>query len=256
MRGRAELTVEQVSPRMHVAITPHVNWAIYRGTDGTTLIDSGYPGQFPLLRQSLREVGVDLDDVAAVLITHAHIDHLGGAARLNAEFGTPVVTSLRESAHLRRDYLEQAGVGDVLGALRRPGVLRWAFHVLPLMDGDPARSVPGGAEFDIVDGRVVVPGGPRALSLSGHTSGHTGYEFEAEGVLVLGDAVVTGHGTTRRYGPQLLPTMFHHDLASASASVNGVADSSATVFIPGHGPVWRGSATEIAREARLFGAEW
>jgi glyoxylase-like metal-dependent hydrolase (beta-lactamase superfamily II) len=248
--------VSRVSERMHFVHTEHVNWAIYVGSDGVTLIDSGYVGQRELLIASLSEVGCRADDVAAVLVTHGHADHLGGAAWLAERFGIPVYTHAGEVANVRRTIIEQAGVGDILGNVLRPGVARWALAIAPLLDRRAGLGVPSAAAVPEAGDRIVVPGRPRAVLVEGHTSGHAAFDFDHEGVLVVGDSLVTGHGTSPIVGPQLLPSMFHHDAPAARASVELLAASSARILLPGHGEPWIGPAEAAVSAALASGWAW
>jgi glyoxylase-like metal-dependent hydrolase (beta-lactamase superfamily II) len=244
------MRVEQVSPKLHFARTEHVNWVLYDGDEGLVLVDSGYVGQRALLEESIAQLGRRAEDVTAVLLTHAHADHLGGAATLAREHGTPVYTGADEVANLRRERLEQVAVPDILRNVFRPGVAAWAAGILPLLGGDAALGVPSGAAVPLDGDRVAAAGSPSTRTTPGHTSGHTIFHFADEGVVIAGDALVTGHRTSRRTGPQLLPPMFHHDLAAAEASLDILAAVDAEVLLPGHGPVWRGTPAEAVRRAR------
>ena len=95
-----------------------------------TLVDTGYPGDRAALLASLAEIGSAPEAVRAVLITHAHNDHLGSAEHLRATYGTPVYLHEAEAPHARREFLHQVGVGTVLRNGWRPGVLPWAVHAL------------------------------------------------------------------------------------------------------------------------------
>lgn len=243
-------TLRNISAHVHAVITSHVNWGIYDGPDGLVLIDSGYYGQRPELEASLAELGRLPQDVDAILITHAHADHLGGAAWMSAELGTPVYTGAAEVPHAHRDFLQQVAVSDLLRAAWRPGVLRWTASIFPLLGGDATRGVPAAAAVPLRDSTADLPGSPRVRSVPGHTSGHTVYAFDDEGVLFSGDALVTGHATSRRSGPQLLPRMFNHDLAQATASLDLLRDEPAGIIVPGHGPLYQGRASDAILTAR------
>ncbi|MRG60216.1 MBL fold metallo-hydrolase [Agromyces sp. CFH 90414] len=268
-RGRAALRVDAIGDRIHLAQTEHVNWVMHVGPDGVTLVDSGYAGQRRLLEASLRAVGCRPEDVTAVLVTHGHADHLGGAAWLAETYGTPVYAHVDELANVRRERLEQAGPADVVRNLWRPGVARWVSGMLPLLRGGARLGVPSASPLPVrggrVDGRVggrvdggivEVPGRPRVRLVAGHTSGHAVFEFEDSGVIVVGDALITRHRISPIVGPQLLPEMFHHDAELARASLAVLRDSTARVMLTGHGEPWIGSAAAAVEVALANGVAW
>jgi glyoxylase-like metal-dependent hydrolase (beta-lactamase superfamily II) len=92
-----------------------------------------------------------------------------------------------------------------------------------------------------------LPGQPMAIPTPGHTGGHC--SFVVDGVLVSGDAIVSGHPLLARTGPQLLPSMFNHDDEGCVRSLAALAMLDTEVLLPGHGPVWRGSIREAAEKA-------
>lgn len=71
---------------------------LYRG-DGTLLVDPGPASTIPFLERKLADMGIlHLD---AILLTHIHIDHAGGAGHLARRFnGTPVVCHSSAIRHL------------------------------------------------------------------------------------------------------------------------------------------------------------
>ncbi|MGX1515869.1 MBL fold metallo-hydrolase [Streptomyces collinus] len=241
--------VRQVADGTYLVHGGHTNWVVLTDGDAATLVDTGYPGDRRALLDSLAAVGSSPEAVAAVLVTHAHNDHLGSAEYLRATHGTPVLMHEAEVPHARRDFLQQVSVGTVLRNAWRPGVLPWMVHVLRT-GGTEQHPVTAPAAFP-ADGALDLPGRPVPVHTPGHTDGHCVYHLPHAGVVISGDALVSGHALSRTEGPQLLPGLFHHDRAGAVASLDVVAALEGDVLLPGHGPVHRGpvkDAADLARE--------
>ncbi len=235
-----------VSDLVHVVRTDLVNWALIAEDDGVVLIDAGFPGQRGEVLASLRRLGFRATDVMAILLTHAHIDHLGTAIWFAAEHGTPVYCHADEIGHTKRDYLEQASPAGLVQHLWQPRWLKWSVQILGqgalIREGIPA------ARVFTEDVGANLPGRPIAIPTPGHTGGHCSYLVD--GVLVSGDALVTGHPTSARRGPQLLHSVFNHDDAGCWRSLDALAMLETEVLVPGHGDVWRGPIRELTRQAQ------
>jgi glyoxylase-like metal-dependent hydrolase (beta-lactamase superfamily II) len=241
-----EKNVVEVAKDVFLVHGTDVNWVILRDGTDLTLIDTGYPGDFGRLEDSLGVIGRRPEDVRAVLLTHAHVDHIGGATRLNDKYGAAVYTDAREARHARREFLEQAGPLDVAANLWRPGVAPWLVRVMRV--GATKRSgVPSAQPFPHA-GPLDVPGAPVPVPTRGHTSGHTAYHLPEVGAVVTGDELVTWHAVTRHHGPQVLPAFFNHgDPAQALAALEGL---NADLILPGHGDELRRPISDAVQEAR------
>jgi glyoxylase-like metal-dependent hydrolase (beta-lactamase superfamily II) len=240
--------VQQVAEGTYLVHGSNTNWVILAEGDAVTLVDTGYPGDRQQVLDSLAAVGSSPQAVAAVLITHAHNDHLGSAEYLRKTYGTPVQLHEAEVPHARREFLHQVTIGQVLRNGWRPGVLPWAVHALRA--GGTAHVPVAGPEPFPASGPLDLPGRPVPVHTPGHTRGHAAFYLPDRGVLISGDALVSGHPTARIRGPQLLPGMFHHERARALASLDVLEDLDADVLLPGHGPVHRGPLRQAAQRAR------
>ncbi|MGV9574537.1 MBL fold metallo-hydrolase, partial [Streptomyces nigra] len=198
--------VRHIADGTYLVHGSNTNWVILTEGDAVTLIDTGYPGDRAALLASLAEVGSAPEAVQAILITHAHTDHLGNAQYLRATHGTPVYLHEAEVPHARREFLHQVGVGTVLRNGWRPGVLPWAVHAL--RSGGTAHVPVASPEPFPRSGPLDLPGRPVPVHTPGHTDGHSAYHLPQAGVVISGDALATGHPTSRIEGPQLLPEMF------------------------------------------------
>ncbi|CPR11633.1 metallo-beta-lactamase [Mycobacterium bohemicum DSM 44277] len=230
---------------MHHVIGHAVNWTLVADQAGVMLIDAGYPGDREDVLASLRGLGYDAGDVRAILLTHAHIDHLGSAIWFAREHGTAVYCHADEVGHAKREYLEQVSILDVALRIWRPRWAVWGVHVVRsgglLRDGIPS------ARPLTADVAATLPGRPRPVSTPGHTGGHCSYVVD--GVLVSGDALITGHPLLRRSGPQLLPAIFSKSQSECLHSLNALSLVDTEVLLPGHGDVWRGPIREATQAA-------
>ncbi|MFI8891515.1 MBL fold metallo-hydrolase [Streptomyces paradoxus] len=240
--------VHHVADGTYLVHGSNTNWVILTEGDAVTLVDTGYPGDREQLLASLAEVGGSPEAVAAVLITHAHNDHLGNAEYLRAAHGTPVLLHEAEVPHARREFLHQVSIGTVLKNGWRPGVLPWAVHAL--RSGGTADVPVTAPQAFPAAGALDLPGRPVPVHTPGHTDGHCAFHLPGTGVLISGDALVSGHPTSRVEGPQLLPDMFHHERPRALASLDVLAELEGELLLPGHGPVHRGPVRDAALRAR------
>ncbi|KHL18989.1 UNVERIFIED_CONTAM: hypothetical protein LK11_04625 [Mumia flava] len=230
----------------------HVNWVLVEDGHDLTLIDGGYPGNAADVERSVREIGHQMSDVRGALLTHAHVDHLGGLAVLADRYGFPVFTGADEVAHAHRDHLQQMGPAQIPLLLWRRGSVRWVTDIVRL-GGTDRTGVEGARPYDP---EQPLPGTPVPVATPGHTDGHTCYLIPGSRVLVTGDALVTGHAVSSLDGPQLIVRPFSHDRESALASLDAIADVDADVIFPGHGRAWEGSPAKAATLARETAGFW
>lgn len=234
-----------VTDQVHLVQTSLVNWTIVTDDTGVLLIDAGFPGSRDDVLTSLRTLGFSPGDLRAILLTHAHIDHLGSAIWFAKTHGTPVFCHAGEVGHAKREYLQQASPAALMTQAWRPRWLAWSLEVARrgglVRAGIPTTNA---LSDDIA---AALPGRPVPIPTPGHTSGHCSYVVD--GVLVTGDALITGHPLARRRGPQLLPSMFNHSDGDCLRSLDTLGAAGTDVLIPGHGDLWVGPIAEAVRQA-------
>src|SRR3954466_1656119 len=76
-----------VAEGVHRIEDAFTNWYLIEDDDGITVVDCGVPDSWESL---LEAVGDRLGAVRAVVLTHAHFDHVGFAERARRELGVPV----------------------------------------------------------------------------------------------------------------------------------------------------------------------
>jgi glyoxylase-like metal-dependent hydrolase (beta-lactamase superfamily II) len=228
--------------------TRFVNWYLVAGADGVTVVDAAVPKYVDQLDAGLRELARTRSDVKAVVLTHAHADHVGFAERLRTELGIPVYVHAEDEQLATAAKSFGKNDGSMFPYLRFPMTYKLLFE---LARGGGAKPQRIGEVQTFGDGdELDVPGRLRAIHTPGHTAGHT--SFVTGDVLIAGDALCTLNPLTGRRGPQLMPSAFNRSTPQARASLAALVGTGARVLVPGHGePVE--APDSAAREAQERG---
>jgi glyoxylase-like metal-dependent hydrolase (beta-lactamase superfamily II) len=163
--------------------------------------------------------GDDIEDIVAIIdenqlqvkqivITHAHIDHVGGAMKLRARTGAPILLNQNDYALLKMLDVQASWLG-----MASPGEVKieaGLAHDQTLRAGNLSANV---------------------LHTPGHTEGSVCLYFPAEKMLIAGDTLFA-----RSIGRTDLPGgSFEKIIRSLHDQVLTLPDD--TAVIPGHGPV-------------------
>lgn len=130
-----------------------------------TLVDTGFgetnPNRRRDMREGLRELGVAAEEIARVIITHAHGDHIGGN------------TALRDGAYVpsypNAEYIVQE---REIETMRAADAELWRTRFAPLAAAGQLR---------IVDGEAALSDAISLWPLAGHTEGQQGVRMVSEG---------------------------------------------------------------------------
>jgi glyoxylase-like metal-dependent hydrolase (beta-lactamase superfamily II) len=235
-----------VAPGVHRIEDAYTNLYLVEDGGRITVVDAGVPPSWESLVSALGRLGRRPADVAAVVLTHAHFDHVGFAERARTTLGVPVWIHENDVplAHRPMQYT------------RRRSPLRYLRHrkALPVF----AALARGRAVFPppvrelrrFSGGALDVPGAPRVIATPGHTLGHCSLHLPDRDTLIAGDAVVTLDPYTGRRGPRIVARAATADPERARSSLDAIAATGAGTVLCGHGEPWHDGAQALVEAAR------
>lgn len=231
------MLTKNVADGVHLISASFVNCYLVEDEGGVTLVDTGLPAMWPDLVAALGELNYAPGDISAVVLTHAHFDHTGCAARAKQELGVPIYAHADDHYIAAHPYRYKRQRPAIMYPLRYPRAIK----ILGSMARAGAFKVKGVSDLlSLTPGSVLeVPGQPRIVFTPGHTAGHCALHLADRSTLITGDALVTLDPYTGFTGPQIVARAATADTPQALASLDALAATQAQTVLPGHGEMWR-----------------
>jgi glyoxylase-like metal-dependent hydrolase (beta-lactamase superfamily II) len=242
---------ENVAQGIHRIEDAYTNWYLVEDDDGVTIVDAGVPTSWGSLEDALPRIGRSREDLKALVLTHAHFDHIGFAERARSELGIPVYVH-ENDVPLTRNPLQYAHERS------RAWYLLTQVQALPIVASLVKNRAFWPDSLSAVErfsnGSLPVPGAPEVLFTPGHTLGHCALHFPSRDVVIAGDAFVMLDPYTAEKGPKLVARAATADVQRNLDSLGAIGDTGATTILTGHGEPWTGGAVEGVRKAREAGS--
>ncbi|MHC5053311.1 MAG: MBL fold metallo-hydrolase [Planctomycetota bacterium] len=199
------------------------NGWIIRADGGAVLVDAGFDRFAPRVAWGLRHMGLAPSDLKLVIITHAHIDHIGALGDIVRGTGAAVAVHEREAEYVR------AGRPLMPRGLSPRGRLTVAFG-----NRHPELTAVKPVEPEVVMGRELdlAPWGlgGKVVETPGHSPGSVSVVLD-DGRAYVGDIVINSF----RPALPLRTSCFGDSPEAMPGSWRRVLDLGARVICPGHG---------------------
>lgn len=195
-----------------------------------TLVDSGLPGAADQIAAQLEEKDYPLSNLQAIVLTHSHGDHTGGAAELVLRSGAQIMAYQDEVPYIERTA--PLPFGSLLKRLSNWLGDRLLFKRAPCKVG---RALQDG---DVIEAL----GGLQVIHTPGHTPGSIALYQPERRILFCGDVLFNKNPLTGKEGLRLSPSLFTLDVAQMRESACKLAALPVDVLCCGHGePILEGA---------------
>lgn len=230
--------------------TEFVNFYLLEQDGEVTLIDAGVAGYRSMLEPALAEMGRSVDDVKAVVLTHADPDHVGFAGELHQTHGVPVYVHRADSERARQGKAKKTEGSplSMLAMLKNSRGRRMMRHMAS-NGGAKQAKLSDVIAFDDGD-ELDVPGRLRVVHTPGHTDGHCVLHAPSEDALFVGDALNNQDITTGAPGARVPPAFFNVSTSQAYESLAKIEALQAGTLYFGHGDPSSAGTAAVVTEAR------
>jgi glyoxylase-like metal-dependent hydrolase (beta-lactamase superfamily II) len=201
--------------------------------NSVTVVDTGLRGRAASILNEVRRLGYKPSDVAYIILTHHHADHVGSLAELKKATGAEVMAHPADAPYID-------------GSVPQPGPARpkWLARMLSPF-GRMWASIPAEVDKLLNDGdELPILGGIKILHTPGHTLGCICLFVPQEKLVIVGDLL------TNRFRPGLPSRMFTVDMIQEVNSLKKLAGLDFDIIAFGHGrPVLREARQKVTRLA-------
>lgn len=211
---------------------------IWDGKDAV-LIDTGYPGQLPLISAAVEKAGKRLQDLTKLIISHQDIDHIGNLPALLERLpDLEVSAGAEEKPYIQGEKrlikITDEAISQAVAAMPPDVPEEWKTAFRRTLENPPK-----GRVDRLLAGGTTLPcgGGIVVIETPGHTPGHLSFYHLPSRTLIACDALTIEGGKLALPAPHLCS-----DPEQALRSLKRFEDFDIQRVICYHGGLYRGNA--------------
>jgi len=192
--------------------------------DDLTMVDTGFKGRYKQILKQVRKLGYTPSDIARIIITHHHADHIGSLAKLKEITGAAVMAHPADAPYIDGRFpqpIEPQWLRKAPTPLRQPWITTPVAVDILVNEGD----------------ELPILGGIKILHTTGHTPGSICLFLWEERLVIVGDVLAN------RFRLGLPAKAYTVDIAQEVNSIKRVASLDFDIICFGHG-------SQIEHEAR------
>lgn len=210
------------------------------------LVDTGYPGQMPLIRKEVEIAGAKWAKLNKIIITHQDLDHIGSLPMIRQEQpdSIEVYANAQEKPYIQGDKrlvkITKESIELAMRSIPDNVPTEWRKAFQHTLENPPSSKV----DYTVED-REELPfcGGIVIINTPGHTPGHISLYHKSSKTLIAGDALIVEDGQLSRPKPEHCI-----DYKKALQSIQTFTDLDIETVICYHGGVFNHQVNQRLQE--------
>lgn len=206
------------------------------------MIDCGYPDSVPKLENAMHKIGLSLNQLKKIIITHHDHDHMGALREIKQRYPAieilcskeeaPYITGQRKSLRLQ----QAEAIQDTLSESEKEYGKQFQNFLASVQKVD---------EVTVIKTGYILPfcGGIEVVDTKGHMPGHISLYVKKEKVLIAGDALVVEGEKLCMAMPQFVLNM-----QDAQDSIRNLQNYDIEKIICYHGGLYKSDVKSSLRE--------